>query len=1048
MAEARRAADRDEALKTKVKEPPMKVWNGEKVTYAKDVSNAMVQDQHEIVVIGADVEALYPSLLDIEIANICYNTIMKSNISYNNINYRKALLYLAITMNKTDQRTSPLWRVLPRRTSRGGVRPGVTASPETEDHWYFPPRELTNLEKRMVVAMVVKVGVLVMMSTHVYSWNGEAFLQKAGGPIGLRSTCAVARVVMNEWDSRWMELCKLNNIKLRRRNRYMDDIRAFLNALKMGWRWVGGHLCYTESWEKEDRESGLSATRRTALILVAMMNDIFHFLNFTIELGEDFVDGKLPSLDINIWVVNGRFIFYEYFEKTMASNLMVEAKSALSREVKLATLTEEIARRLRNTSLRVDSARRLEILERACTKMKTSGHTEAFIRQAVEQGIKSFDNKVKRSLMDPDNPSFQPLFPKAGWRKDQKSRAKALKRATWFRGVKDESEGSWNPLPLSRAGGRVGKRKKVFRKAGSSKSGLKTGNTTVVFVPSTRGGILIQSLKDEEERMAEITGFRVKYQEAGGSILANAFNTNLGSGQTCGRAECPPCKESGGKVDCKAKSIVYESRCLVCNPRTSLEEADDPQANQPSGSSTTPREGIYVGESSRSLHERSVEHIRDAKSFSAKSHIVKHWMTSHPSLHSPPKMGFTITGRFKDCLSRQISEALRISMSRDALLNSKGEYGHNSVSRLTVSEDMWERKERDRREEEQEEVDKKLVEAFRLQKCSQYIPSSTTTPPTPSNTMPSIEPYLAGRGSVNTLTGTVCNIVEAQMDENAIEKVEDKDNITEDPASPGQTTTTGNGPSKGPRVTLGQSNRSPCAPLVYTKGGDRGQDEHPWMKRVPEGVDESGGGLVGGGRDGDDAGVAQDVDDDDGGVAHVIYETDEDEFQGGEDIGPAVETLYTAMKQENEPVEKKNTAQRNMVSRRKRVLDYDLSYFNLWWARMAVEGRREAKESKKKDDEIRKRRMKFRNIRRLTKVKDDHQEELAQACPRSGNVSQSQQTWRGGLSLNGGNLVEGEGEGVWVPADIATFEQPQDSVQQEKLKNGTHGLSFSPIDFK
>ena len=107
-----------------------------------------------------------------------------------------------------------------------------------------------------------------------------------------------------------------------------------------------------------------------------------------------------------------------------------------------------------------------------------------------------------------------------------------------------------------------------------------------------------------------------------------------------------------------------------------------------------------------------------------------------------------------------------------------------------------------------------------------------------------------------------------------------------------------------------------------------------------------------------------------------------------------------------------------------------------------------AEESKKQDDEIRKRRKKFRNIRRLTKVKDDHPEELAQACPRSVNVSQSQQTWRGGLPLNGENQVEGEGEGVWVPADNAITEQPQDSVQQENLKNGTQGLISTTSDFK
>jgi hypothetical protein len=65
---------------------------------------------------------------------------------------------------------------------------------------------------------------------------------------------------------------------------------------------------------------------------------VFRFLNFRVELGDDFVDGKLPSLDINTWV---RTIMYEFFQKTMASNLMVEANSALSKEVKMATLSEE-----------------------------------------------------------------------------------------------------------------------------------------------------------------------------------------------------------------------------------------------------------------------------------------------------------------------------------------------------------------------------------------------------------------------------------------------------------------------------------------------------------------------------------------------------------------------------------------------------------------------------------------------------------------------------------------------------------------------------------
>ena len=75
--------------------------------------------------------------------------------------------------------------------------------------------------------------------------------------------------------------------------------------------------------------------------------------------------------------------------------------------------------------------------------------------------------------------------------------------------------------------------------------------------------------------------------------------------------------------------------------------------------------------------------------------------------------------KFKDCLTRQISEAIRINSSKDALLNSKGEYGGNFVSRLSVKEDVWDRRERDRREDEQVEEDKRLVAEFRMRKLIQ-----------------------------------------------------------------------------------------------------------------------------------------------------------------------------------------------------------------------------------------------------------------------------------------------------------------------------------------
>ena len=89
----------------------------------------------------------------------------------------------------------------------------------------------------MIVAKMVQIAVITMMNTHLYEFNGVVFLQQAGGPIGLRATCAVARIVMNYWDACWMELLRDQNLTSEEQDRYMDDVRVFMLSLKAGCRW-------------------------------------------------------------------------------------------------------------------------------------------------------------------------------------------------------------------------------------------------------------------------------------------------------------------------------------------------------------------------------------------------------------------------------------------------------------------------------------------------------------------------------------------------------------------------------------------------------------------------------------------------------------------------------------------------------------------------------------------------------------------------------------------------------------------------------------------
>ena len=39
--------------------------------------------------------------------------------------------------------------------------------------------------------------------------------------------------------------------------------------------------------------------------MVDIMSSICEFLNFTVEVEDDFIDRKLPTLDVRIWVKEG-----------------------------------------------------------------------------------------------------------------------------------------------------------------------------------------------------------------------------------------------------------------------------------------------------------------------------------------------------------------------------------------------------------------------------------------------------------------------------------------------------------------------------------------------------------------------------------------------------------------------------------------------------------------------------------------------------------------------------------------------------------------------
>ena len=97
----------------------------------------------------------------------------------------------------------------------------------------------------------------------------------------------------------------------------------------------------------------------------------------------------------------------------------------------------------------------------------------------------------------------------------------------------------------------------------------------------------------------------------------------------------------------------------------------------------------YVGESSRPFRMRVKEHHENLRDLKPKSFMLSHWMSQHATQMVPPVFEFRIIGRYRDCLSRQVAEALLIEDRGN--LNKKSEFTSNHISRLESGLSQWEK---------------------------------------------------------------------------------------------------------------------------------------------------------------------------------------------------------------------------------------------------------------------------------------------------------------------------------------------------------------------
>ena len=350
---------------------------------------------------------------------------------------------------------------------------------------------------------------------------------------------------------------------------------------------------------------------------------------------------------------------YSYFEKPTSSKQVLARKSAMSENGKVASLSQDLVRRMKNTSQELPQEQKNEIVDQYSRKLASSGYSRAQIHRIITAGLKGFE-KLARKQREGKGNIHRPAAEGAAAR----NRAKLLGKTTWFKPRKNKEQ-SENPsearqCPASRPR-RAGKLAKPVLPDRNDKQ-MRT--TSVLFVEQTPGGELASRYRQAESNLSAITGFRIKVVEKTGTAVKNILHkSNPWEDGFCSRVSCYPC-QTGDEKSCFTRNIVYTSQCVPCKE--------------------TGKVKVYIGETSRSAHERGGEHEADLRKKKPDSHIVKHQETDHNG-ETEAKFQFRVSATFQSALTRQITEAVMIRRQGEgSVLNSKGVYNRCSLPRLTV----------------------------------------------------------------------------------------------------------------------------------------------------------------------------------------------------------------------------------------------------------------------------------------------------------------------------------------------------------------------------
>ena len=130
------------------------------------------EEEGEIVLVGMDAVALFPSMSGKETGKIVRKRIKDSNVKIEGFNWRKAAVYIKINRGMLSKSGTEreVFKFLPFRKSNRGVQPkmgstGMKAEIGSEKtQWIFPNKNPSDTIKKEMMGMVAKIAILVLWS--------------------------------------------------------------------------------------------------------------------------------------------------------------------------------------------------------------------------------------------------------------------------------------------------------------------------------------------------------------------------------------------------------------------------------------------------------------------------------------------------------------------------------------------------------------------------------------------------------------------------------------------------------------------------------------------------------------------------------------------------------------------------------------------------------------------------------------------------------------------------------------------------------------------